>query len=290
MRHRTPHFTHVFSGDGYSAGYYSYLWSEVLDADGFAAFEENGRRVRPGPRPPAERARLRGRLERDPAQSLPRLPRPRPGGLCPPAEAGVVAGRMRRGMTAGSYPGLGRFAHWPDGLLHATARSCCPARAHDDHPPAQGRPARRSLLRLQRRDRHGDAGAQPASRPALPGAAVGGRRQRRAGADRGRARRPRRIWPRLLADPACARFSISPASTWPCCSCPRRHAGPGVLHQDRLAAGSHLHGPARPQGPHARAARRRPVEAAAVVGLGRGHAQRGAARLTRRPTCSICTR
>ena len=42
MRHRTPHFTHVFSGDGYSAGYYSYLWSEVLDADGFAAFEEAG--------------------------------------------------------------------------------------------------------------------------------------------------------------------------------------------------------------------------------------------------------
>ncbi|WP_428350371.1 M3 family metallopeptidase [Lichenifustis flavocetrariae] len=42
MRHRTPHFTHVFSGDGYSSGYYSYLWSEVLDADGFAAFEETG--------------------------------------------------------------------------------------------------------------------------------------------------------------------------------------------------------------------------------------------------------
>jgi peptidyl-dipeptidase Dcp len=42
MRHRTPHFTHVFSGDGYSAGYYSYLWSEVLDADGFKAFEETG--------------------------------------------------------------------------------------------------------------------------------------------------------------------------------------------------------------------------------------------------------
>ncbi len=42
MRHRTPHFAHVFSGDGYSAGYYSYLWSEVLDADGFAAFEEAG--------------------------------------------------------------------------------------------------------------------------------------------------------------------------------------------------------------------------------------------------------
>jgi peptidyl-dipeptidase Dcp len=40
MRHRTPHFQHVFSGDGYSAGYYSYMWSEILDADAFAAFEE----------------------------------------------------------------------------------------------------------------------------------------------------------------------------------------------------------------------------------------------------------
>lgn len=42
MRHRTPHFGHVFAGEGYSAGYYSYMWSEVLDADAFAAFEETG--------------------------------------------------------------------------------------------------------------------------------------------------------------------------------------------------------------------------------------------------------
>ncbi len=42
MRHRSPHFGHVFSGDFYAAAYYSYMWSEVLDADAFAAFEETG--------------------------------------------------------------------------------------------------------------------------------------------------------------------------------------------------------------------------------------------------------
>lgn len=42
MRHRPTHFAHIFSGDGYSAAYYSYLWSEVLDADGFDAFLEAG--------------------------------------------------------------------------------------------------------------------------------------------------------------------------------------------------------------------------------------------------------
>ncbi len=42
MRHATPHFSHVFSGDGYSSGYYSYMWSEVMDADAFEAFRETG--------------------------------------------------------------------------------------------------------------------------------------------------------------------------------------------------------------------------------------------------------
>ncbi len=42
MRHRVPHFQHVFSGDSYASGYYSYMWSEVMDADAFKAFREAG--------------------------------------------------------------------------------------------------------------------------------------------------------------------------------------------------------------------------------------------------------
>jgi peptidyl-dipeptidase Dcp len=42
MRHRPPHFAHIFSGGGYASAYYSYMWSEVLDADAFEAFRETG--------------------------------------------------------------------------------------------------------------------------------------------------------------------------------------------------------------------------------------------------------
>jgi peptidyl-dipeptidase Dcp len=54
MRHRLPHFSHLFSSDAYSAGYYSYLWSEVMDADTWQAFKEAG-----DPFDPATAARLR---------------------------------------------------------------------------------------------------------------------------------------------------------------------------------------------------------------------------------------
>jgi len=53
-RHRAAHFQHLFAGSGYSASYYAYMWSEVLDADGFEAFTEAG-----DPFDPATAARLR---------------------------------------------------------------------------------------------------------------------------------------------------------------------------------------------------------------------------------------
>ncbi|MGO3932352.1 M3 family metallopeptidase [Rhodopseudomonas pseudopalustris] len=42
LRHRPPQFAHIFTGDHYASGYYSYMWSEVMDADAFGAFEEAG--------------------------------------------------------------------------------------------------------------------------------------------------------------------------------------------------------------------------------------------------------
>ena len=80
MRHRPPHFDHVFSGGGYAAGYYSYMWSEVLDADAFEAFEETGDIF-----DPATAKRLRDTIytaggSRDPAEAYKafrgRLPSP----------------------------------------------------------------------------------------------------------------------------------------------------------------------------------------------------------------------
>jgi peptidyl-dipeptidase Dcp len=69
MRHRLPHFAHIFSGGGYASAYYSYMWSEVLDADAFDAFLETGNAF-----DPATAAKLREFVyaagnRRDPAEA-----------------------------------------------------------------------------------------------------------------------------------------------------------------------------------------------------------------------------
>ena len=42
FRYRAPYFKHIFGSDGYASGYYTYLWAEVLDTDGFELFKEKG--------------------------------------------------------------------------------------------------------------------------------------------------------------------------------------------------------------------------------------------------------
>ena len=100
MRHRTPQFTHVFSGDGYSAGYYSYLWADTLTADAWQAFVEGA-----GPWDKAVAKRLRDHVFSvgntvDPAEGY-RAFRGRDAGIGPlmkdrgfpvPAEAAKPAG------------------------------------------------------------------------------------------------------------------------------------------------------------------------------------------------------
>jgi peptidyl-dipeptidase Dcp len=69
MRHRTPHFAHIFSGDGYASGYYSYLWSEVLDADAFEAFVETGDIFDPGTAARLHEAIYSAGYRRDPGEA-----------------------------------------------------------------------------------------------------------------------------------------------------------------------------------------------------------------------------
>jgi peptidyl-dipeptidase Dcp len=69
MRHRTPHFAHIFSGDGYASGYYSYLWSEVLDADAFEAFAETGDIFDPGTAARLHEAIYSAGYRRDPGEA-----------------------------------------------------------------------------------------------------------------------------------------------------------------------------------------------------------------------------
>ena len=98
LRHRPTQFGHIFSGDHYASGYYSYMWSEVMDADAFGAFEEAGNIF-----DPAAAKRLHDDIyssggSRRPGRRLCRLPRPRAGArraAAPPRPAGNARGGLR---------------------------------------------------------------------------------------------------------------------------------------------------------------------------------------------------
>ena len=94
-RYRTTYFQHIFAG-GYAAGYYSYIWSEVLDADTVEWFKENGGLRRENGDAFRQKLLVRRRLGR-PAGRVPRRPRPRrrPRPAAPPPRAG----RRRDGLT-----------------------------------------------------------------------------------------------------------------------------------------------------------------------------------------------
>ena len=80
MRHRTPQFAHVFAGDGYSAGYYSYLWADTLTRRRLRGVHRGQGRLRQGGRRAAARRRLLGRQHGRSGRRLPRVPRPRSPG------------------------------------------------------------------------------------------------------------------------------------------------------------------------------------------------------------------
>ena len=93
MRHRIPHFQHIIGG--YASGYYSYMWSEVMDADAFGAFEETGDIF-----DPATAKKLYDNIysaggKRDPGRRLQGVPRPAADDAGAAREAGA-GGRLRR--------------------------------------------------------------------------------------------------------------------------------------------------------------------------------------------------
>jgi peptidyl-dipeptidase Dcp len=77
MRHRSPHFGHIFSGEGYSAGYYGYMWADVLTADAAEAFAEAPGGFYDRELAEAGGAPVRAAQRGGPGRGLPGLPGPR---------------------------------------------------------------------------------------------------------------------------------------------------------------------------------------------------------------------
>ncbi len=99
LRHRLPHFGHLFQGDAYAAGYYVYMWAEVLDCDGYEAFVEAGSPFDPGAGRAAAPLRLfLGRHTRA-GDGIPCVPRARRGSRADARQPGP--GRRTRNRVTG---------------------------------------------------------------------------------------------------------------------------------------------------------------------------------------------
>ena len=135
MRHRPPHFTHVFSGGYYASAYYSYMWSEVLDADAFAAFEETGDIFNPAVAQQALRARAVGRRLARSGRALRRLPRPAAERRCAAEEARLCRGCHRDVGRQCSAPSLLRHRPRAAAVLpqHDAAPAASPPRLTANH-------------------------------------------------------------------------------------------------------------------------------------------------------------
>jgi hypothetical protein len=120
MRHRLPQFGHLFSSDGYSAGYYSYLWSETMDADTWEAFEK--RPVQPDDRRQFPQISAVDRQRDRPGRGLSPVPRPR-SRRRGAAQAARFPGRLSGGGCGGAVHRLQLLAE-ADGeaMLQGMAR------------------------------------------------------------------------------------------------------------------------------------------------------------------------
>ena len=186
-----------------------------------------------------------------------------------PARHGIAAGRLRASPTTASIRPTRNTTSPPSTRASAPGRASSTAslatltgdqpmtiRFHKNDLPDLG------ALRCRRGGhRHRDAGPEPASRPALRGADLAGRRHRRRDPDRARPEARRRT-----SSACCSNRNITKLFHFGRFDLAVLYnafgvmAGAGVLHQDRLAADPHLHRPPRAEGHLRRAARRQPVE------------------------------